>query len=71
MNNDANFASQHIWSDAMFIRHVQRLEELDGAQLLKLAVLALLYGSPDVAFLCLRRHDALHGGTLAQAMPGL
>ncbi len=26
MNNDANFASQHIWSDAMFIRHVQRLE---------------------------------------------
>jgi FkbM family methyltransferase len=68
LHNDPNFASQHIWSDAMFVRHVQRFADLDATQLLKLAVLAFLYGSPDLAFYGLKRYDTRHGTGLADEL---
>ena len=57
MNNNLDFASQHIWSDAMFIRHVQTIGTLSSAELLKLSVFAHLYGSPDLCHCCLSAHD--------------
>lgn len=57
MNNDKNSASQHIWTDALFIRDILRLHELPAQKLLKMAVLSLLYGSPDVACSCLHAAD--------------
>jgi len=61
MDNNPNFASQHIWSDAMFARHVERFADLTDRPLLKLAVLALVYGSPDVAYFGISRYDAKRG----------
>jgi len=57
MNNNLDFASQHIWSDAMFIRHVQTIGTLSSTELLKLSVFAHLYGSPDLCHYCLSAHD--------------
>jgi FkbM family methyltransferase len=65
LNNDPNFASQHIWSDAVFVRHVQHIAELGSTQKLKLAVLACVYGSPDFTYYCLSQYDQQHGTRLA------
>lgn len=53
VNDDANFAVQHMWSDAMFVRDVLTLDRLAPAKLLKLAVVAYLYRSPDLVLHCL------------------
>jgi FkbM family methyltransferase len=65
LNDDINFASQHIWSDAMYIRHVQVIPEMDPTQLLKLSVLAALYGSFDLSYYCLSYFDKRAGTNLA------
>lgn len=65
LNNNPNLPSQHIWSDAVFTRHVQSIENLAGQQLLKLSVLAGLYGSPDLAYYCLVKYDLTTGASLA------
>jgi FkbM family methyltransferase len=56
-NNDGNAPSQHIWSDAMFIHHVQQIHELTDSQLLKLSLLAAVYGSYDLTYYCLEKYD--------------
>mgnify|MGYP006272030847 CR=1 FL=1 len=70
MNKDPNFASWHLWGDAMFVREIAKWGALDTASLAKLAVLALLYGSPDIAFRCFETCDARLGSRLAAAMGG-
>ena len=60
-----NFPTQHMWSDAIFVRDLFRLEALSDAQLLRLAVLLEAYGSPDVGMVMLREHDRRHGTTFA------
>lgn len=65
MNGNANLPSQHIWSDAVFIRHVQKIEKLDQKQLLKLSILACIYGSFDLTFFCLEKYDRLRHTNLA------
>ena len=65
INNDPNLPSQHIWSDAVFIRHIQAIQNLGAQQLLKLSVLAAVYGSPDLSYYCLAHHDMKNGTTLA------
>ena len=57
MNNDRNSASQHIWTDAMFIKDIFRLAELPVDKLMKMGVLSYLYGSPDVAYSCFHAAD--------------
>lgn len=64
-NNDPNAPSQHIWSDAMYIRHVQRIHCLTDKQLLKLSVLAATYGSYDLTYYCLEKYDTRRGTSLA------
>ena len=70
MNNDPNFASWHLWADAMFVRSLKVWKDMEARPLARLAVLALLYGSPDIAFRCLQLCDQRLGSTLASAMSG-
>lgn len=60
-NNNPNFATQHMWSDAVFLRNLTHLDVISPEQLLKLAVLAAMYGSPDVSVYCLLEYDARLG----------
>jgi FkbM family methyltransferase len=57
LNNDPNIPSQHIWSDAVFIHHIQKIHILSDAQLLKLSLLACVYYSLDLTFYCLSEYD--------------
>lgn len=57
LNNDPNFPSQHMWSDAVFIRDILKLQELPNEKLLKLSVLSSLYKSYDVTLFCLNLLD--------------
>jgi len=66
MNDDASFAVQHLWSDAMFIRDVLSLSTLSPKKLLKLAVLSHLYRSPDLTFHCLKIYDQQCGTQVLQ-----
>ena len=57
MNDDPNFVVQQMWSDAVFIRDILRLDDLPPEKLLKLAVLSHLYRSPDLMFHCMELFD--------------
>lgn len=61
INNDPNFAVQQMWSDAIFVRDVRALERLAPPKLLKLAVLAYLYRSPDLLLHCLTLYEKRTG----------
>ena len=60
LNNNPNLPSQHIWSDAAFVRHIQKIHELNDEQLLKLGLLACVYYSLDLTFYCLSEYDKRH-----------
>jgi hypothetical protein len=64
LGNDVNVPSQHIWSDAVFIRHVLSIPKLSPEKLLKLGVLSLIYNSPDLTYYCLKHFDNLQGSKL-------
>lgn len=66
INNNPNLSTQHIWSDAVFIRHVLSIPKLSKTQLLKLSILGFIYGSPDLTYYCLRHFDSGHGTNLHQ-----
>lgn len=58
----ADFLSQALWGDLVYVRDYTRADALDAAQWLKLAMLAhTLYAALDLAHLALRRADALLG----------
>jgi FkbM family methyltransferase len=59
--NNINFAVQHMWADAVFIRDLLQLQKLSDEQLLKLAVLADTYGSPDAVHYVLSIYDQRKG----------
>ena len=64
-NSDKNFASQHIWSDAIFIKHVQKISKLSDKKLLKLSLLAAVYKSLDLTYYCLSRYDERNSSSIA------
>jgi FkbM family methyltransferase len=66
LNNDKNLPSQHIWSDAVFIRHIQKMHDLSDAQLIKLSLLACVYYSFDLTFYCLSEYDKRNLTSLAK-----
>lgn len=68
INNNPNFATQHLWSDAIFIRNIENMNDLSDEGLLKLSVLTFIYNSPDVAVYCLQHYDKRHGTTLGQEL---
>ena len=57
IDNNLNHPSQHMWSDAVFIRDIQTISNLSANKLLKMGILAFLYGSPDVAYSCFSIFD--------------
>jgi hypothetical protein len=57
VNNDPTYPIQLLWSDAVFIPDPERLSALSPRKLLKLAMLAQLYGSPDLTLHCLELYD--------------
>lgn len=57
LNKNPGFPTHHMWSDAVFLRDTMRLEAISTEQLLKLAVLASMYGSPDVSVCCFAEYD--------------
>ena len=61
--NDLNYPSQHLWSDAVFIRDFLKPDLLGDSQLLKTALLMHYYGSPDMAHFIVRQFD-LRNNTL-------
>jgi FkbM family methyltransferase len=63
-------ATQHLWGDALFIRHIFEIERLAPDKLLKLGILAYLYCSPDVALYCFRLYDAISHTTISGTVPG-
>lgn len=68
LNNNPNFPTHHIWSDAFFFRDPMRLEAFSTEQLLKLAVLASVYGSPDVSVCCFAEYDKRNGSKITQEL---
>lgn len=64
-NSDKNFASQHIWSDAIFIKHIQKISKLSDKKLLKLSLLAAVYESLDLTHYCLSRYDERNSSSIA------
>lgn len=57
VNNNRNYPSWHFLCDAMFVRQLADWETMDPIKLLKLAILAYIYESPDVCFRCLQIYD--------------
>ena len=66
LNNNPNLASQHIWTDAVFIYHVQKIKNLSDEKLLKLSLLACVYQSLDLTFFCLSHYDKRHSSSLGK-----
>ena len=64
LGNDPNLPVQYIWSDAIFIKDVFKIPDLPFDKLLKLGLLAFLYGSPDVTYFCFKTYDGKKGTSL-------
>lgn len=64
MNNNPNIGSQHMWADAFYIKDIASFEEFDSDKLIKLAILAFIYGSFDLTFYCFTIHDEKFGSDL-------
>jgi len=57
LNNNPNLASQHMWSDAIFIKDIQKLENTSNEKLIKLSLLACVYNSYDLSYYILSYYD--------------
>ena len=64
LGNDPNFPIQYMWSDAVFIKDIFKIPKLSSGKLLKMGLLAFIYGSPDVAFYCFKCYDEKKGTSL-------
>jgi len=67
VGGNPNIPTQHIWSDAVFIRDIFKIPELSAQKLLKLGMLAYIYGSPDLTFYCFQHYDKQNGTDLKGA----
>ena len=56
-NDNPNFATQHLWSDAIFMKNILNITELETNDILKLSIFSYLYGSQDLTFYCLKKFD--------------
>ena len=65
-NRDKTSASQHMWTDAIFIQHINKIQNLNDEKLLKLSVLAAIYNSFDLTCYYLSLYDKRNKSTLAK-----
>jgi len=68
LNNNPNLPGQFMWSDSLFFKDPLHLDAFSSDQLLKQAVLALMYGSQDVSLYCLMEYDKRHSTTIAREL---
>ena len=61
-----NSISQCMWSDAVFIHHVEKIQNLDDKKLLKLSLLSAIYNSIDLAYFCLLIYDKRNSTNIAK-----
>jgi FkbM family methyltransferase len=66
LENNVNFPTQHMWSDAVFIKNILKIEELNNSQLLKQTIFSYLYGSPDLSYFYLINYDKKNKTNLAE-----
>lgn len=66
-----NFSTQQMWSDAVFIKNILKIAELAPAKLLKMGLLAYIYGSPDITFCCFKKYDEKLGSNISEMFIGL
>ncbi len=65
-NKNKTVASQHMWTDAIFVQHINKTQNLNDEKLLKLSVLAAIYNSLDLTFFYLSLYDKRNSSTLAK-----
>jgi len=68
VSDPSNVAMQLLWADAVFIPDVVALKDAPPQPLLRLAVLAFLYGSPDLTLYCLESHDRRYGSRMVERL---
>ena len=66
LENNINFPTQHMWSDAVFIKNILKIKELNNSQLLKQTIFSYLYGSPDLSYFCLVNYDKKNKTNLSE-----
>ena len=64
LNENKNFGTQFIWSDALFIRNIMNVSKLNDQDLMKSAVLSYIYKSPDLTFFYLKKFDEKNNSSL-------
>ena len=57
LNQNKNFGTQFLWSDALFIRNVMNVSKLNDEELIKSAVFSYIYKSPDLTYFYLKKFD--------------
>ena len=57
LNQNKNFGTQFLWSDALFIRNIMNVSKLNDEELIKSAVLSYIYKSPDLTYFYLMKFD--------------
>ena len=57
LNQNKNFGTQILWSDALFIRNIMNVSKLTNEDLIKSAVLSYIYKSPDLTYFYLMKFD--------------
>ncbi len=57
LNQNKNFETQVLWSDALFIRNIMNISKLNDEDLIKSAVLSYIYKSPDLTYFYLEKFD--------------
>ncbi len=68
VNNNNCFPTQHMWSDAVFLKNLFDIKKLDSDKLLKMGILTSLYGSPDVTAYCFKLYDENQGTDIYRAV---
>ncbi len=66
--NNPTIPSAHLWADAVFIKDITSLDTWNDHQLLKTALLAFAYGSPDLSFHCFGAYDKRNQSTLTTSL---
>ena len=69
--NNIFFSTQHMWSDAIYLRNIETISDLDNHQMLKLSIYSYIYGSPDLTYQCLKKYDEKNNTNLVNLIKNL
>jgi len=71
LKKDPDYVSSHLWCHAIFLKDIMSIKKMNAAQLQKLALIADMYGSMDVAMLALMAYDIKHNTQYGKIYGGL